>query len=196
MGIVPYEFRGMARVFRAAMYAEDIAYDRAFHRLTAPIGSRLKRKPTLRPAMITDITREWRRMPGSQYRLRPIAIQHDDDGRHLEIVEQRVAAGRIVDPQWASPELGLMITELGIKVSGGRLATWMHARTAVSGHAVGRRFERVRAADRCAEAVLADVGELVGRTDNVLGWKGIDFLADDSGQPREMRDIRTWLWMD
>ena len=34
---------------------------------------------------------------------------------------------------------------------------------------------------RTPDAVLADIEQLIGRTDNVLGWRGADIMGDNYG---------------
>lgn len=193
MGVVPREFTGLARSFRATMLDCDRAYDRAFNVVIAPIKARLQRKPTLRSAMIVDTIRGCRQLPFAQYRLRPLEVLHEDESE-LELVETRLAAGRVLHPEWASPELGLAITRVRLRVADGVLSKTIEGESTISGHALGRRFERSRAVDRTADAVLADIGALTGRRDNVLGWLGVDFMGDSYGTTREMWDARTWWW--
>lgn len=195
MGVVPAEFRGQARRFRAEMLECDRAYDRAINAVIAPLKARLRRKPTLRREHVVDTIRGCQRLPFQQYRLRPVEVLSESEDE-LELVETRVAAGRLLNQEWESPELGLAITRVRLRVTDGMLSKTLEGSTIVSGHSLGRRFERVRAADRTADAVLADVGALTGRTDNVLGWLGVDFMGDSYGTARQMRDIRTWWWVD
>lgn len=193
MGQVPAEYRGQARQFRLAMLACDLDYERAVKAIVAPLKARLRRKPTLRREHVIDTVRAWKALPHRQYQLRPVETLHESEDE-LEIAEVRLAAGRILNPDWDSDELGLIVTRVGLRVANGRLAKSLQGSVVISGHALGRRFERVRAADRSADAVIADIDALVGRADNVRGWRGVDFVANDYGTARQMRDIRTWWW--
>lgn len=195
MGQVPAEFKGQARVFRAAMLDCDREFERAVVAIVAPLKVRLRRKPTLRREHVIDTIREWRRLPFPQYQLRPPQVLHDREDE-LEIAEVRVAAGRVLNPNWESDELGLIVTRVGLRVAAGRLEKSLQGSIVISGHALGRRFERSRASERTAEAVLSDVDALVDVKENVRGWRGVDFVANDYGIAREMRDVRTWWWVD
>ena len=132
-------------------------------------------------------------MPFDQYRLRPVEVLHQDE-RRLELAETRVAAGRLLNAEWASDELGVIVAKVRLLVADGILKKSLEGSIVVSGHALGRRFERVRAADRTHDRVIADIDALIGVKENVLGWRAVDFMANDYGTPRKMRDVRTWLW--
>ena len=102
--------------------------------------------------MVTDPTRDWKRLPFSEYRLRPPEVL-DEDEHKLEIAEVQAAAGRLGNAEWSAHELGVIITRVALHVAGGQMTKSLQCKAVVSGHALDRRFERVRAADRSHDAM-------------------------------------------
>ena len=132
----------MARAFRAEMLASDQTLTGSVRAIVRSIEARLGRKRTLRREHVIDIVRSWKTLRGAEYRLQPVEVL--DTKRVFGVSEVRASAGRVINPEWVSPELGVVITRVGLRVQSGRLTTEISGSTVVSGHALGRRSVSVK----------------------------------------------------
>src|SRR4051794_26850218 len=105
---VPVQFQGLARLFRGRVVQTNLAYVAAVKAITAPLESRLQRKPKLRDGMVIDTVRAFRAI-SLPYRL---ALTADTDSKGaLIITEWRLGGTEAMNNLWENPEW-----ELGVAI--------------------------------------------------------------------------------
>lgn len=93
---VPFEFTGLARLFRDRVGAEDDSIGRAVMQIMAPLTRRRARSKTFRPADLIDAERQFRQLPSAGR----LSLKIDRDKHGLRIEELRCASGRVRFCSW------------------------------------------------------------------------------------------------
>jgi hypothetical protein len=198
---VSSEYTGLARVFRSAVKAEDVALDKALDAITAPLRPRLKRHPKLRHEQIAGTVRLYGILVPNEFRIGETDI--DRDRSAFSISETRLACSWQRFDEWQSPdarELGLAVARYRLALKDGRLRETWDAYAVVSLHAIARRIERGN--DRSHSALFADlalladavgtIGDQVTTPDGF--WLGGERdVRDSKGRTSRARSVRTWV---
>jgi hypothetical protein len=195
---VSAEARGQVRLFRAEVRAADTRFDAALDAVLAPLRERLKRHPRLREEQARIAGLAYRRETPGEFRLGELTILPDRDC--FQIAETRLIATWFNSVAWADDavrEQGVAICRYTVRLERGRLRTSWTPVAVVSGHALGRFFERTGQRDHRtlirALAVLADAradGDQVPAADGF--WMGSTVQMQGKHGITSARSVRTY----
>jgi hypothetical protein len=156
--IVPAEYRGLARVFRDRIAAEDRASGEAVSRLDRSIRDRFERGNAVpRRDVLAGAARDWRTHLPPLSRL-AVEITLAKRGKALTINEMRLSSSEYLDATWTEAERGLAV--ITVRLDAGPLRYEFTKRTLahIGAHALGRRMERGR--DTSDAAIKRDIHAL------------------------------------
>jgi hypothetical protein len=142
MSVIPAEHRGLARLFREQVIQADRRLNAVLPRITQPLEQRLKRKPTLRPELLHDISRLWLANITDQF---SVDGRAKADKRELTIAELRACGARWSTVEWdgdTAAQPGVSLVWIALKIENGRLHLDVRPAAHLLMHALARRFER------------------------------------------------------
>jgi hypothetical protein len=191
------EWRGLARLYRDRVKAEDHLFERASRTIASALRERLRRHPRLRHEQVAGTLRNWRCGIPTTFRLGNLTTNLDRD--HFEIAEPRLTGSVLLDTAWDGDgvEPGVAVMNYRLRLEGGKLKTHWQAVALISLHALARRIERGE--DRAHEAITADLSVLLDADPEVNEvpasdgyWIGaVRKMRGKDGISR-VRSVRTW----
>ena len=137
--VVPAEFVGLARQFRARVEAGDDDTSALIDAIALPLARRRARHPTPRREHLAGAVRRWRQDLAGICRL-ALTIEHH--GTCLALVEIRASASRYGRTNWGTSEPGVALLRLEWRVRPGDFHIDNISLAAVSLHGLGRRLQK------------------------------------------------------
>jgi hypothetical protein len=172
---VTAEARGWVRVFRAEVRAADERFETALAGVITPLRERLRRHTRLREEQARIAALAYRREAPPEFRLGELSITPDRD--RFMVQETRLIATWFCATAWGDDdarEPGVALVTYTVRLERGRLRVGWVPLAIISGHALGRFFERTGRRTHAALvadlAVLADAGPDGDRVAVGDGW--------------------------
>jgi hypothetical protein len=188
---VPSEYIGQARLFREAVLDADRRVEAALPVLTAPLRSRLTRKPTLRSEHVAGAARAWDLSVSDGLTLTVLAKYRK---RSLTIAELRPTGSRWLTDSWCAADwqLGISLVWVAVSVENGRFRFTTRPAGHMLLHALARRFER--GDGRSVEHIVRDLRALAAGLNSDLieipavggRWVGERHTVRDEDQGRNV----------
>jgi hypothetical protein len=174
-GKVPIEFIGRARDLRRQVFAEDESASALLHKIMVPTQIRLRTHARVRDGTLTDIARRWRAEVPSRFRL-SLDVQRDKH-HGTTITEQRMCASQMRCEEWEAEYKEQAISILCVELLADKKRTSFqnHVVAAISLHALGRWFQRVR--EPTEANLIADVRALAAHIMTLHELERRDFTA-------------------
>ena len=182
--VIPREFVGRGRQFRAKIDAEDSKVQPVITSILSPLRQRLQRggSPAFRPDTLITASRRYERELPAFGRL---SLSIERTRSELVIVESRCSAGRFHHKSWfeGAMEPDILISQIKVIARTGHFEISAKPLASVALHTLSRWFQRNF--DTSESTLRADLREIVRHhADIVRPGKGRFFIAAGDGHWR------------